>query len=113
LYSDDASTFTTIPVAATTATNQSSVGAYPISVSLGSSPNYDITPIGALLTVTPADLNATSNFSRAYGDPNPNPLPISYSGFVNGDGPSSISTPPVAVTSPLTTVSSPVGNYTT
>src|SRR5437667_2286487 len=42
---------------ATTATQFSSVGPYPISVTLGSNPNYSITPSNGILTVhdrTPA-----------------------------------------------------------
>jgi hypothetical protein len=46
--------------------------------------------------------------SRAAGEPNP-PLTVSYSGFVNGDGPSSLTSPAVLTTTADT--GSPAGTY--
>jgi hypothetical protein len=42
----------------TTATQGSVVGTYPITVTLGSNPNYTVTPVNGTLTITPRDANA-------------------------------------------------------
>src|SRR5437667_5695536 len=70
---------------ATTATQFSSVGPYPISVTLGSNPNYSITPSNGTLTVNqrPATVKADDK-SKYYGDSNP-ALTATVTGTVNGD----------------------------
>src|SRR3989441_2302604 len=70
---------------ATTATQFSSVGPYPISVTLGSNPNYSITPSNGTLTVNqrPATVKADDK-SKNYGDANP-ALTATVTGTVNGD----------------------------
>ncbi|PYU05528.1 MAG: hypothetical protein DMG33_10600, partial [Acidobacteria bacterium] len=70
---------------ATTATQFSSVGPYPISVTLGSNPNYSITPSNGTLTVNqrPATVKADDK-SKNYGDSNP-ALTATVTGTVNGD----------------------------
>src|SRR5437667_340950 len=70
---------------ATTATQFSSVGPYPISVTLGSIPNYSITPSNGTLTVNqrPATVKADDK-SKNYGDSNP-ALTATVTGTVNGD----------------------------
>ena len=60
-------------------------------------------------TITPATLIAkVNNASREYGDSNPS-FVISYTGFVNGDKESSLTTKPVVSTTAIQT--SNVGNY--
>ncbi|NOY80789.1 MAG: cadherin repeat domain-containing protein, partial [Kiritimatiellaeota bacterium] len=60
-------------------------------------------------TVHKKDLTATAdNKARQVGDPNP-PLTITYSGFVNNDGPSDLGAQPVASTTAVT--GSPPGDY--
>src|SRR5438093_393849 len=70
---------------ATTALQFSSVGPYPISVTLGSNPNYSITPSNGTLTVNqrPATVKADDK-SKNYGDSNP-ALTATVTGTVNGD----------------------------
>ncbi len=70
---------------ATTAVQFSSVGSYPITVSLGSNPNYSITPANGALTVNqrPATVTADAK-SKTYGDVNPT-LTATVTGTVNGD----------------------------
>src|SRR2546428_8390652 len=54
---------------ATTATQFSSVGPYPITVTLGLNPNYSITPSNGTLTVKAIDLTMMANStSKNYGD---------------------------------------------
>lgn len=55
--------------------------------------NYEIQYINGLLTVNKTVLAAQAiDTSRTYGDNNPS-FRISYSGFINGDGPTNITTP--------------------
>lgn len=94
---------------ATTATQGSPVGTYPITCSGLSSPSYTITFLPGTLTITTATLTVTANdASRQYGQANP-PFAASYSGFVNGDGPSALSGMVSCTT--MATTSSPVGTY--
>jgi hypothetical protein len=61
------------------------------------------------LTVTPAPLTVTAKpVSRLYGATDP-PFTVSYSGFVNGDGPGSLSG--ALTCTAADTASSPVGTY--
>src|SRR5438876_7334519 len=63
------------------------------------------------LTVTPAPLTITANNkSRTYGTANPT-LDATYSGFVNGQGPSALTGTLSCTTTPATTSSSPAGKY--
>src|SRR5205823_5747652 len=70
---------------ATTATATSGVGSYPITVTLGSNPNYSVSKTDSTLSVdakvasVAADLN-----SKTYGDANPI-LTATVTGTVNGD----------------------------
>jgi len=60
--------------------------------------------------VSKAPLTITGdNKTKAQGTPNP-ALTVTYTGFVNGDGPDQLTTPPVVATDATTT--SPVGTYT-
>ncbi|WP_345100713.1 gliding motility-associated C-terminal domain-containing protein [Mucilaginibacter panaciglaebae] len=74
----------------------SSPGAEPVNVPVE----------GAVLTT---QLNITAdNKTKFFGDPLPT-FTVTYTGFVNGDGPSLLTTPPTVTTTAV--VSSPVGKY--
>ena len=61
------------------------MGDYPISVSLGSNPNYSVTPIDGNLHINQKDATvAANNKSKTYGDDNP-ALDAAVTGTVNGD----------------------------
>ncbi len=69
----------------TTAMKYSGVGDYPITVTLGSNPNYSITPTGATLTVGQRSATIIANGkSKTYGDDNPT-LDAVVNGTVNND----------------------------
>jgi gliding motility-associated-like protein len=105
---DDGVLDITVPTASCVATTASGVNTYPIIVSGGSAQNYNIVPQSGTLTVTPAPLGARANDrTRMYGQANPT-LTITYTGFLNGDGPANI-TPPT--TSTTATAASPFGVY--
>ncbi|MFC5683933.1 MBG domain-containing protein, partial [Flavobacterium sp. MAHUQ-51] len=70
---------------ATTATQFSGVGSYPIAITLGSNPNYSITPTDSELTITPKSATIVADGkSKIYGEVNPL-LTAQISGTVNGD----------------------------
>ena len=74
------------PTLGTTATASSPAGAYAITVTGGSDPNYTFTRVAGTLTVTPAPLTATANNqSKVYGAGLP-ALTVGYTGLVNGVG---------------------------
>jgi hypothetical protein len=112
--SDTSSSLTTQPNLVTTATAASSVagGPYTITASGAVDTNYTIGYVSGTLTVNPVTLTITANsLSKAYGAAVPT-LTASYSGFVNGDTASSLTTAPALATN--ATASSPVvGSYTT
>jgi hypothetical protein len=84
-------------------------GLYQIRVSGGASPNYNLVLNNGVLTITKASLTITvNNSSKPYGSPLPT-FTASYSGFVNGDTPASLTQPPTFAT--VATASSPVGIY--
>ena len=106
---DTPSSLTTPPALTTTATAASPVGSYPITAGGAASPNYTISYANGTLTVNKAALTITAaNASKLYGAALP-VLTASYSGFVNGDTPSSLTTPPALSTT--ATAASPVGSY--
>jgi hypothetical protein len=94
---------------ATTATQASPVGTYPITCSGLSSSNYTITYAAGTLTITAAPLTVTANnASVQYGQP----IALSgtsYSGFVNGDTAASLGGTLNCTTT--ATPSSPAGTY--
>jgi hypothetical protein len=112
VHGEDASVLSGKPILATTFAAANGVGTYPIRVDAGAliAPNYDFPSlIAGTLIVTPVPLTIQADSkSRAFGQPNPE-LTVSYSGFVNGDGPSSLSSPVVAST--MVTAESPPGVY--
>ena len=70
---------------ATTADATSGVGSYPITVTLGTNPNYTVTPTNGTLTVSARAATVTANAkSKIYGDANP-ALDATVTGTVNGD----------------------------
>jgi len=71
--------------------------------------NYTVSYTGANLTIDPATLTVTANDqTKTQGSVNP-PLTITYSGFVNGDTETSLTTQPTATTT--ATTASPAGPY--
>src|SRR6185295_9157231 len=106
---DGVSSLTTPVSLGTLATAGSPVGTYPITASGATSANYAITHVNGTLIVTQALLTITADDkTRRFGQPNPS-FTASYSGFVNGDTPASLSNPPTLST-PATPASS-VGTY--
>jgi filamentous hemagglutinin family protein len=89
----------------------SNVGAYAITLQLlNPNSNYTVSYTGANLTITPAPLTITPNLTSTYGGTLPTILPTGdYSGFVNGDTPTSLGTLPMIATS--ASASSPAGSY--
>jgi gliding motility-associated-like protein len=106
---DTPSVLDTAPAAGSAATTASPVGSYPITVTGGTDNNYNFTYVEGTLTVNKATLTVTAdNQGRIYGAANPT-FTVSYSGFVNGENLSVISSEPVAATA--ATVTSNVGTY--
>ena len=106
---DTAASLATPATVTTTATPQSHVGDYPITVAAATSPNYTISFVSGHLFVTPAPLTITAdNQTKVYGAVLPNPT-LHYSGFVNGDTAASLATPATVTTT--ATAQSHVGNY--
>src|SRR5262249_60374724 len=96
---------------ATTAPAARPVAAYAITAggAVSTNANYRITYASGTLTVTPAAVTVTANNDpRAYGAANP-AFTVSYSGFVNGDTASCITTAPALTTT--ATAASGVGTY--
>jgi sugar lactone lactonase YvrE len=102
---------TTPPTCTTAATSSSPVGTYITSCSGAVDANYTaIKYVSGALTVNPAALTITaSSGTMTYGGTVPTITPI-YSGFVNGDTVSSLTSKPTCSTT--ATSSSPPGNYT-
>jgi hypothetical protein len=106
---DNASSLSTQPTISTTATAASPAGTYPITASGAVDPNYTFAYQAGTMTVGKASLTVTAdNKSMPLGGPLP-PLTVSYTGFVNGDNASSLSTPPTLTTTATST--SPAGTY--
>ena len=97
---DTAASLTTQPTLSTTATAASHVAGSPYAITASSAvdPDYKISYVGGSLTITPAPLTITAvNQTKVYGAALPT-LTASYSGFVNGDTPASLTTPPTLTT---------------
>jgi F0F1-type ATP synthase epsilon subunit len=106
---DTASSLTIAPTVTTTGTASSAVGTYPITASGAVDANYTISYVPGTLTTTQVGLTITANNqSKAYGAALPS-LTVSYSGFVNGDTASSLTTAPTVTTTG--TASSAAGTY--
>ena len=88
------SSLTTAPSVTTTATTTSPVGSYPITAAGAVDPNYAITYVPGQLSVGQFVLTiAVNNASKTYGSANP-AFSVTYSGWVNGEGPSSLTAAP-------------------
>ena len=97
---DTAASLSTPPTVTTTATAASHASASPylITASGAVDPDYSIAYVVGALTVTPAPLTITAaNETMPYGGPLPT-LAAGYTGFVNGDTPASLTTPPTLTT---------------
>lgn len=107
---EDETVIDELPVFATNAVNSSVVGDYFIfAIAFGSDDNYILPVPGAALTITPATLTAIADDqSRAYGEDNPT-LSMSYTGFVNGEDESVLTSVPATTTT--ATALSNVGDY--
>jgi hypothetical protein len=106
---DSVASLTTPPTLSTTATAASHVGTYTITASGAVDPDYSITYVVGTLAVAQAQLTITAdNKTKVYGSPLPT-LTASYSGFVNGDTTTSLTTPPTVSTT--ATANSNVGTY--
>ena len=110
---DSPASLSAAPTLSTTATSASPVlaGGYAIVASGASDPDYTISYRPGTLLITPAPLTITANnATKVYGAGMPQ-LSASYSGFVNGDSPASLSAAPTLSTT--ATSASPVlaGGY--
>ena len=106
---DTQTKLTTQPSLTTTATAASAVGSYPITASGAVAVNYTITYVAGTLTINKASLTITAaNASKTYGAANPT-LAVTYTGFVNGDTQTKLTTPPSLTTT--ATNASAVGTY--
>jgi gliding motility-associated-like protein len=97
---DDATSITTQPTLVTTATASSSVAGSPYSITASGAvnDNYTISYIAGSLSVTAAPLTVTAvNQTKVYGAELPT-LTASYTGFVNNDDATSLTTQPSLVT---------------
>lgn len=112
LKNDDATpAFTTQPEFTTEVTKKTDVGVYTVSASGAVSKNYDITAYQpGKLTIEKAPLTITPNAAmRYYGDENPE-IKYTYTGFVEGDDNSVLSTAPTCTLD--VDASTSVGSYT-
>lgn len=109
LVGDDERVVTTKPTIQTDASMASPVGTYPIEVYGASAKNYEISYSPGTLTILKRSLTvSTDDYSRAYGEENPN-FELAYSGFVNNESLDVISSLPIASTTAL--VDSDTGQY--
>jgi len=98
---------------ATTATQSSPAGTYPIVPTLvdpdNKLGNYAVTSTNGVLTINPAPLTITAqDATKVLNSPNPS-FTASYSGFVLGEGPAVLSGTLTCTTTAL--LNSPIGSY--
>ena len=109
LVNGDTAASLTTPVSLATTAATSPAGAYDITASGATSPNYTISFVSGTLTIAKAALTISANpASKIYGEPNP-AFSVSYAGFVNGDDASTLGGTLTFSTSADAT--SPVGSY--
>lgn len=107
--SETASVLTTKPVARTTATANSGIGTYPITVSIGEAKNYTFNYEDGTLTVNKAPLTIkVEEASKVYGADNPT-FSLNYSGLKNNETAPAWETDPTFTTN--ATKTSEVGTY--
>jgi predicted outer membrane repeat protein len=97
---DSSSVVKGAPLLATTATSGATTGAYPITITAGtlSAKNYSFPAaelIAGTLNVTPAPLVITAVSTSMFGGQAVPTLTEAFTGFVNGDTPTSLTTAPV------------------
>lgn len=86
-----------------------SVGSYSGNITLSAINTASVNIFMPASKVSPAPLTVTAdNITKPFGAANP-PLTVTYSGFVNNDGPAQLNSQPVVTTTALT--QSPVGQY--
>jgi hypothetical protein len=107
--SDTSASLTTPASCTTTATASSPVGTYATSCSGALDPNYAISYVGGSLSIGSATLTITASSGTSVYGTAPGTVTPTYSGFVNGDTASSLTTKPVCSTT--VTNSSAVGTY--
>src|SRR5207249_207806 len=93
---------------ATTAVKLSGVGDYPITVTVGSNPNYDVTKTDDTLSVGAKTLTATITGTQTYGSTPDHDA--AFSGFVGGQDDSIVTGTLGCTTTGLTSLSG-VGQY--
>ena len=97
------------PTFETTATTQSNVGNYPVSLKNAVAINYNITPVEGTLTVNKAPLKVTpKDCTRKYGEQNP-AFELNYEGLKNSENQPEWTQEPVIITN--ATAGSSVGEY--
>lgn len=107
--SETASVLTTKPVARTTATANSGIGTYPITISVGKAKNYTFNYEDGTLTVNKAPLTIkVEEASKVYGADNPT-FSLNYSGLKNNETAPAWETDPTFTTN--ATKTSEVGTY--
>jgi len=105
----NSSALTTQPTCSTTATPTSNVGSYPSTCAGATAANYSFTYVAGTVTVTQAPVIFTaSSPTMIYGGPVPAISP-SFSGLLNGQTSSVLTTQPICST--LATSTSSVGSY--
>jgi hypothetical protein len=98
-----------LPEVTTTASPDSPIGMYPITVSGATAPNYTLVPFHNFLTITKVPLRIEAvDASRTFGAANPT-FTVEYFGFVNSEDENVLSAA-VALSTPATE-SSPPGMY--
>ena len=108
---ENSSVLNALPTCTTAATPNSPVGTYASTCSGASDPNYAVTYVpGTVVVGASALVISASSGTQTYGTTPSTPTPT-YSGFVNGDGPGSLTAVPTCTTT--ATASSPVGAYAT
>lgn len=106
---ESSTVLTVLPSLFTTATTSSPVGTYNIVPSGAIANNYSFTYVNGTITVTKVTLTVSADAkTKVYGAVMPS-LTVSYSGFVNGDTASNLTTQPTPATA--ATGSSVVGSY--
>ncbi len=95
---EDETVLTAMPTITSNANATTEVGTVTIAVSGATAENYEIEHENGTLTINKAELIVTAdNKSKTYGEENPE-FTISYSGFVNGEDETVLTTKPTATT---------------
>jgi hypothetical protein len=106
---DGPDSLATAPSCSTTASVSDPVGDYAIVCSGAVDSNYTIEYASGTFSITAVPLNVAANSAdMSYGGSLPS-LSAGYAGFVNGDGPNSLTTPATCTTTAV--AFSPVGSY--